>query len=430
MNFLCGAAREIITPPVGTLLYGYQPDLASTSVHDDLTATAIAFSSGTDTALLVSVTVGDIQTELDRALRAEMASACGVPADRIILAATHTHCGPNVSGVAGWGGIDRAYVDTILRPALIRAAQAAVDAMIPAELAVTHGESRVGINRRQQLRDGQVRLGQNPWGCCDPTMTVVSVRAQDGGHGIVHLIHYGCHGTACGRSTGITRDWPGTMIDRVEAQTGTLTAFFNGAIGDVGPRLTNGRTTGDIRHVEELGAYASFDAMRILNLPKIYAVPELRLHAGTVHLPYQPHPPLEEVQRALAQIGHPDALINHARLRYEHLKEIESLLLRGETRVPDDFSYPVTMVTAGGVALIPIPFEFFAEISMRLRAGSPVPYTLGLSCANGYHAYLPSEDQLCRGGYEVAVFRYASRYRLADDTDQHLIDEMLRILGT
>lgn len=88
MNFLCGAAREIITPPVGTLLYGYQPDLASTSVHDDLTATAIAFSSGTDTALLVSVTVGDIQTELDRALRAEMASACGVPADRIILAAT------------------------------------------------------------------------------------------------------------------------------------------------------------------------------------------------------------------------------------------------------------------------------------------------------------------------------------------------------
>ena len=429
MNFLCGAAREIITPPVGTLLYGYQPDLASTSVHDDLTATAIAFSSGTDTALLVSVTVGDIQTELDRALRAEMASACGVPADRIILAATHTHCGPNVSGVAGWGGIDRAYVDTILRPALIRAAQAAVDAMIPAELAVTHGESRVGINRRQQLRDGQVRLGQNPWGCCDPTMTVVSVRAQDGGRGIVHLIHYGCHGTACGRSTGITRDWSGTMIDRVEAQTGTLTAFFNGARSEERPRLTNGSTTGNIRHVEELGGVAAFDAMRILNQPKVFTVPSLALHTGTVRLPYQPHPPLEEVRRALAQIAHPDALINHARLRYTYLKSVESMLLRGES-TPDALTYPVTLVTVGGVALIPIPFEFFAEISMRLRADSPVPYTLGLSCANGYRAYLPTQDQLCRGGYEVAVFRYASPYRLADDTDQHLIDEMLRILGT
>ena len=420
MKFLCGAAREIITPPVGTLLYGYQPDLASTSVHDDLTATAIAFSSGTDTALLVSVTVGDIQTELDRALRAEMASACGVPADRIILAATHTHCGPNVSGVAGWGGIDRAYVDTILRPALICAAQAAVDAMIPAELAVTHGESRVGINRRQQLRDGQVRLGQNPWGCCDPTMTVISVRAQDGGQGIVHLIHYGCHGTACGRSTEITRDWSGTMIDRVESETGTLTAFLNGAIGDVGPRLTNGRTTGDIRHVEELGGVAAFDVMRILNLPKVFTVPSLAL-------PYQPFPSLDDVRRALAQIAHPDALINHARLRYTYLKSVESLLLRGES-TPDALTYPVTLVTVGGVALIPIPFEFFAEISMRLRADSPVPYTLGLSCANGYRAYLPTQDQLCRGGYEVAVFRYASPYRLADDTDQHLIDEIFRIL--
>ena len=71
--------------------------------------------------------------------------------------------------------------------------------MIPAELAVTHGSSRIGINRRQQLRDGQVRLGQNPQGCCGPTMMVISVRAQDGGQGIVHLIHYGCHGTACCR---------------------------------------------------------------------------------------------------------------------------------------------------------------------------------------------------------------------------------------
>ena len=26
MEFLCGAAREKITPPVGTLIYAYRPD--------------------------------------------------------------------------------------------------------------------------------------------------------------------------------------------------------------------------------------------------------------------------------------------------------------------------------------------------------------------------------------------------------------------
>mgnify|MGYP006903493894 CR=1 FL=1 len=36
------------------------------------------------------------------------------------------------------------------------------------------------------------------------------------------------------------------MIDRVEKETGTLTAFINGAIGYVDPRLSNGETTGDI----------------------------------------------------------------------------------------------------------------------------------------------------------------------------------------
>ena len=44
--FLAGAAREDITPAVGTLLYGYTPDTVSTSVHDPLSVTAAAFRQG------------------------------------------------------------------------------------------------------------------------------------------------------------------------------------------------------------------------------------------------------------------------------------------------------------------------------------------------------------------------------------------------
>ena len=42
--FLAGAAREDTTPPVGTLLYGYNPHQESYSVHDNLTVTALAVS--------------------------------------------------------------------------------------------------------------------------------------------------------------------------------------------------------------------------------------------------------------------------------------------------------------------------------------------------------------------------------------------------
>ena len=43
----------------------------------------------------------------------------------------------------------------------------------------------------------------------------------------------------------------------------------------------------------------------------------------------------------------------------------------------------------------------FSEIVMRLRAYAPYRYTLCLSNTNGSNLYLPSEDQLCRGGYEI-----------------------------
>ena len=48
--FKVGIAREKITPPLVTVLYGYPNMRRAESVHDDLYLTAYAFSSGEDTA--------------------------------------------------------------------------------------------------------------------------------------------------------------------------------------------------------------------------------------------------------------------------------------------------------------------------------------------------------------------------------------------
>ena len=88
----------------------------------------------------------------------------------------------------------------------------------------------------------------------------------------------------------------------------------------------------------------------------------------------------------------------------------------------------MTAIAVGDVLFFPYPYEIFSETSIRLRAHSGYGHTLCLSCANGYNGYLPSQDQLCRGGYEVAVFRYANLFPLSPDTDNHLIGESLRIL--
>jgi hypothetical protein len=65
---------------------------------------------------------------------------------------------------------------------------------------------------------------------------------------------------------------------------------------------------------------------------------------------------------------------------------------------------------------------------MRLRAYSPFRYTLCLSNSNGYNAYLPTEDQIVRGGYEIGCFLYSSAYPLVNNADQVILDETLRIM--
>ena len=425
-TFMAGAARADITPAVGTLLYGYNPHQVSTSVHDNLSVTALALRQGEDTAVLMTVTVGDFQTELVDEIRGLMSEACGVPAGRIIVSATHTHSAPNVAGMEGWGGVDRDYVDSILFPAMLKASREAVEALAPAEYAVGVTESRVGINRREQLLNGEIALGQNPWGCFDPNMTCVAIRNAETKAGILNLLHYGCHGTAAGCNHEISRDWSGIMTDRLETETGVLTAYWNGPQGDVGPRLTNGKTTGDIRHVEELGGVAAMDAKRAYDSVGMY-VPG-RLLEGEVAIPYKPLLPLAEVEAKLASYTNPESLINIQALEYAHYKAVRDVYDAGVPAHDTHYRIPQTIIALGEVAFIPFPFEIFSEISLRLRYHAPSRYTLCLSNTNGYNAYLPTEEQIVRGGYEILCFLYSGAYTLVNNADQVLLDENLRIM--
>ena len=113
----------------------------------------------------------------------------------------------------------------------------------------------MGVNRREIRANNKIDFGQNPWGCFNPRMTVISFK-NDEGNVVANIIHYGAHCTAAGRNTEISRDWAGVMVDSLEKESGGITAFFNGAEGDVGPRLSNGGTTGDMSHVKETGEIA------------------------------------------------------------------------------------------------------------------------------------------------------------------------------
>ena len=116
-------------------------------------------------------------------------------------------------------------------------------------------------------------------------------------------------------------------------------------------------------------------------------------------------------------------------MEYAHYRDMAAVLEEGRTDHPACFTYRQTLLRLGDVLFVPFPYEMFSEITLRLRAYAPYRYVLGLSNANGYEAYLPTEDQLCRGGYEVACFLYSGAFTLTDNADQIIIDENLKLLN-
>jgi len=147
-----------------------------------------------------------------------------------------------------------------------------------------------------------------------------------------------------------------------------------------------------------------------------------------MRIPRREIPPLEWVKEKLSTYKDPEKLVNIQGLEYAHYKEIEEYYEKGLT-IEKDYTFDQTLVSLGDVLFIPFPFEMFTEMTLRLKEYINKPHVLCLSCTNGYNVYLPTQDQICRGGYEVACFLYQHVASTVDNSDQYIINENIRILN-
>jgi len=421
MKLYAGTAKQKITPEVGALLFGYNNNQVSHSVHDDLYATALALRYGDTAVVLLSADLCLINNDIADGIRAKAGQAAGIPAERVILSCTHTHSGPRTAGFSRWGSPDMPYVESVLTPACAAVAKAAMGDMHPVRVGIGTTESRVGINRRELLRDDTVILGHNPWGVYDPVMTVLSFAGEDG-KPAANIVHYGAHPTASGVNHEITRDWPGVMKDRLETETGAVTVFLNGTLGDVAPRTASGQSAGkSVQEAMEVGGMAAIDALRAFRGIRTWYDEPMSVVSGPVSVPFLPPLPEAEARAKLAASG--DSW-SYPKNMYETLVQCYDAGDLG----PDQLAYAQTLLRIGPVVFVPFPFETCSEIGLRLRRYSPFAHTLTLSCTNGSNSYLPPQCELVRGGYEVSSFLYYRPRQLPDDTDRRLIDANLDLM--
>jgi hypothetical protein len=411
-----GAAAADITPtqfPV--VVNGMFQERTADRAHDRLEARALVMDDGrTKLAIVVVDSLMMPRALLDR-VKERASRTTGIPSDRMLIAATHTHSAPSVMGCLG-SGVDPNY-PPFLEAKIVEAIERAAAALGPARASwnvtvlETHAHCRRWIFRPDRIGNDPfgnktVRANMHPGyqspnhigpsGPADATLSILRIQSSEG-RPIAVLANYPMHykgsemvsGDACGRF--------GPALRRLMGADDAFVAMLSqGCSGDA-MWMDYGRPANDPgldRYVEELARAAKEAlpgsagesqnlAMAEATLRLRRRVPdEARLAWARKTFPFPP----EHKPEGMAQI--------YAR---------EALLLHAEPEV----ELKIQAIRVGALGIVGIPNEVYGLTGMKIKARSPLEPTFVIELANGAEGYIPPPEQHALGGYTTWPARTA-----------------------
>jgi neutral ceramidase len=379
-----GVSAVKITPEQPVHLGGYASRTTPfTGVAADLWAKALALEDETGAkAVLVTTDLLGLPADVAEPVAAEIRERSGVPRERILLSASHTHTGPSLAPRDGRP--ENVEYTKVLREKLVRVAVEALGRLAPATLSWGQGISNIPMNRREFTSRGVI-LGINARGPVDRSVPVLRV---DGGAKAI-LFQCSCHCTTCtGEVYDVNGDYAGFAQEAVEkALPGVQAMFMAGCGGDANP-FPRGTVDLARRHGAELGE----EVVRVASGKLAPVRGPLGAAFGHAELPFRPAPSLEEL-RELARTGP-----GHQRGVFA----AQAKLLEKVGRLPSSYPAPAAVWQFGeDLTLVALSGEVVVDYVFRLEKALG-PMKLWISA---YHhdvfGYLPSARVLEEGGYET-----------------------------
>ncbi|MBI2805458.1 MAG: hypothetical protein HYX68_10820 [Planctomycetes bacterium] len=422
-KFRAGAHAQDITPtkfPIS--VNGGMADRQATKVNDRLHARCLVLDDGATRLALVVCDSCMIPREVTDPAKQLASKATGIPPERILISATHTHTAPTVAGVFQ-SEPDLAYRD-FLAAKIAEGITKANSRLAPARIGWGVGADPTQVfNRRWKTKPGSLLLKDpfgketdkvrmnpgylhpdliEPAGPVDPDISILSVQSPQG-KPISLLANYSLH--YVGGVPALSADYFAMFANRIATLVGAENAdppfvgiMSNGTSGDInnvnfGKAGPGKRQPGEqARVVAESVAKAAFDAYKKI---KHRDWVELKMAQKEIQLGVR-LPDEAELKRARAILA--AAAEKKVLTKQPEIYARETVLM---SKYPKKVGVILQAIRIGDLGIVANPCETFVEIGLDIKKKSPLKHTFTIELANGYNGYLPTPEQHAAGGYET-----------------------------
>lgn len=356
---------------------------AATGMHDPLTVRAVAVG---DTAIVCADVIG-LHEDSCRRIR----ERCSLQDDKVVVSSLHTHGGPvTMPGRLG-DKCDVRYLSR-LEDACVEAIETAIESRRPAQLYSGLGaDPEVAQNRRHAK------------GRVDPNLPVLGIKAENG-NWLALIASYACHPVVLGADNTLwTADYPGFVRQKLEAAyPGAIGLFLPGCAGDTntGHRASDSFEVGPsarrtFEEAERVGALVAASAVAA----KLERASNANVScaAGSVDLELERRElaPLQQLAEKWA--AESAAFPSRRALLQSWIKWTEIA-----AQLPlSPWKAEVTVLNWGGIPIVALPGEIFAETALDIRSGLGTNSAFVLCFCNGCPGYIPPISEYQYGGYEV-----------------------------
>ncbi len=421
-DFQAGVARVKITPPTPFWMSGYAARThPSEGVEQELWAKALALRDGEGhPVVLVTTDLIGLPRVISDEVAARVRAQFRVERSRLVLSASHTHCGPavrkNLAVLYDFGEDDRRRVDAYgaeLVDRLVEVVGRALEALTPARLSVGHGAVGFAVNRREPTPEG-VKIGVNPEGPVDHDVPVLKVTGNDGSLRAV-LFGYACHNTTLGGDFyRIGGDYAGyAQAELEQAHPGVLALFVMLCGGDQNP---SPRGTLDL--VRQHGHALAAEVARVLDTSLRPVRPPIRTALDVASLDFAPHTRARFEGEAKSED------------RFRQRRARLMLAAYDAGRPVRETPYPVQAVRFGrDLTLLALAGEPVVDYALRLKRELPGENLVVAGYCHDVMCYIPSRRVLQEGGYEAVdnTIYYGQPGPFAESVEEAIMAAVRRV---